>query len=114
MTLTIRIATLCLTIIATVGSSTAWAVVCPSSNNNYVLTTQGQVDALGAVGCDRISGSLIIRSSYITNLDALSGITSVGGNLEIAYNPVLVRRQTIWDQSARFLRDTFLPVTSPV
>jgi hypothetical protein len=25
-----------------------------------------------------------------------------------------VRRQTIWDQSARFLRDTFLPVTSPV
>jgi hypothetical protein len=27
---------------------------------------------------------------------------------------VVVRRQTIWDQSARFLRDTFLPVTSPV
>jgi len=25
-----------------------------------------------------------------------------------------VRRQPTWDQCARFLRDTFLPVTSPV
>jgi len=26
----------------------------------------------------------------------------------------IVRRQTIWHQSGRFLRDTFLPVASPV
>jgi hypothetical protein len=26
----------------------------------------------------------------------------------------VVRRQRIWDQSTRFLRDTFLPVSSPV
>tara|TARA_B110000459_G_scaffold169788_1_gene189618 strand:- start:1126 stop:1386 length:261 start_codon:yes stop_codon:yes gene_type:complete len=37
----------------------------------------------------------------------------LGGRPSIA-DAAIVRRQTIWDQSARFLRDTFLPVTSPV
>jgi subtilisin-like proprotein convertase family protein len=93
MTLTSRIATLCLTIIAAVGSSTVWAVVCPSTS--YELTSQAQVDALGAVGCDAITQNLTIRGSDITNLDALSGITSVGGELSIgyvvngSYNPAL-------------------------
>ena len=77
MTLTIRIATLCLTIIATVGSSTAWAVVCPEPFT--ILNTQAKVDALGAVGCDAIGTNLAIGGSDITNLDGLSGITSVGG-----------------------------------
>ena len=32
----------------------------------------------------------------------------------IAYYLRGVRRQTLWDQLALFLRDTFLPVASPV
>ena len=87
MTLTIRIATLCLTIIAATGSSTTWAVVCPSPG--YDLITQAQVDALGASGCDKITQSLVIEGSDITNLDALSGITSVGGDLGIGDSPLL-------------------------
>ena len=87
MKLTIRIATLCLTIIAAVGSSTVWAEVCPSTN--YSLTTQAQVDALGATGCDAISGSLSIYGTDITSLSSLSGITSVGGALEISNTTAL-------------------------
>ena len=33
-----------------------WAVDCRRSN--YELTTQSEVDALGATGCDRVSGDL--------------------------------------------------------
>ena len=36
------------------------------------------------------------------------------GDVPVTAVTPAVRRQTIWDQSARFLRDTFLPVTSPV
>ena len=57
-----------------------WAVDCPQSN--YELTTQAEVDALGATGCDRVSGNLkISRSSDITNLDGLGSCTAAwGGN----------------------------------
>jgi subtilisin-like proprotein convertase family protein len=83
MTLTIRIATLCLTIIAAVGSSTAWAC----AYEFLVLTTQAQVDAVGARGCENnIRGTLKLQGSNITNLDALSGITSVGGDLTIGFD----------------------------
>ena len=50
------------------------------------LTTQAKVDALGATGCDRISGYLEIQSTNITNLDGLANLTSVGGYLEIEGN----------------------------
>ena len=65
-----------------------WAVVCPQEG--YELTTQAEVDALGATGCDSISGHLYIRASTdITNLDGLANITGVGGYLEIANNAAL-------------------------
>ncbi len=62
-----------------------WAVDCPQSN--YELGSQADVDALGATGCDRVSGRLYIWSSddlyTITNVDSLTNITSVGGDLYI-------------------------------
>ena len=55
------------------------------------LSTQAKVDALGAAGCDIISGYLYIRSSTdITNLNGLANITSVGWSLEIWHNDALV------------------------
>jgi hypothetical protein len=48
-----------------------WAVDCPQSN--YQLTTQAEVDALGATGCDSVWGNLFIGDSTdITNLDGLT------------------------------------------
>ena len=45
-----------------------------------IFNTQAEVDALGATGCDSVSGDLRIEnSSDITNLDGLANITSVGG-----------------------------------
>ena len=87
MKLTSYIATLCLTIIAAVGSSNAWAEVCPSTD--YNLTSPAEVDALGATGCDAISGGLRISGTDITSLNSLSGLTSVGGNLNIDNNHLL-------------------------
>lgn len=51
-----------------------WAVNCASTN--YELTDKTEVDALGATGCDRVSGYLhITKSPDITNLD---GLVSLG------------------------------------
>ena len=59
-----------------------WAVDCASTN--YYLNSQAEVDALGATGCDRIEGDLVIlQSSGITNLDGIANITSVEGGVEI-------------------------------
>ena len=45
-----------------------WAANCASTD--YELTDQTEVDALGATGCDRVSGYLhITKSPDITNLD---------------------------------------------
>ena len=50
----------------------------------YYLNSQAEVDALGATGCDRIEGDLVIlQSSGITNLDGIANITSVEGGVEI-------------------------------
>ena len=49
--------------------------------------------------------ALLFEGSSIREAARLCGVPK---------STVAVRRQTIWDQSARFLRDTFLPVTSPV
>ena len=65
-----------------------WAVDCPSED--YDLNSQAEVDALGAAGCDRISGYLYIgNSTDITNLDGLTNITSLGGRLIISSNSAL-------------------------
>ena len=62
-----------------------WAMDC--ADYNYNLNSQAEVDALGASGCDRISGNLSIRNyTDITNLDGLANITSVGGYLSIYSN----------------------------
>jgi hypothetical protein len=62
-----------------------WAVDCPPGD--YYLKSKAAVDALGATGCDRVSGNLFIGDSTdITNLDGLINITSVGGYLSIYSN----------------------------
>ena len=47
--------------------------------------------------------ALLFEGSSIREAARLCGVPK---------STVAVRRQTIWDQSARFLRDTFLPVTT--
>ena len=65
-----------------------WAVDCPQPN--YELTTQAEVDALGATGCTEVTGSLLIQySTDISNLDALTNITTVRLDLKILVNSVL-------------------------
>jgi len=69
-------------------SSMAAAAVC--SSTDYVLSTQAEVDALGATGCDSVAGNLEIEYvTDITSLDGLSNITSVGRNLTVGDNDVL-------------------------
>ena len=65
-----------------------WAVDCPQSN--YELTTQAEVDALGATGCDSVPGYLYITNTTdITNLDGLASLTNVWGQLVISDNDAL-------------------------
>ena len=79
----------CLVAVTSLGW-TGWAAAAACSSTNYDLQTQAEVDALGATGCDSVSGDLRIEnSSDITNLDGLANITSVGGNLNIGYNDAL-------------------------
>ena len=64
------------------------AVDCPS--NNYDLNTQAEVDALGAVGCDTVTGNLsVYGSTDITNLDGLLTLKNVSGTLDINVNDAL-------------------------
>ena len=74
----------CLVAVASLGW-TGWAAAAACSSTNYDLNTQAEVDALGATGCDSVSGYLYIRNSTdITNLDGLANLTSVGGDLYIS------------------------------
>lgn len=63
--------------------------------NGITLTTQAQVNAfpLNYPGCTAIEGNLIIQENLsagtITNLDGLSNITSVSGNLALYSNSYL-------------------------
>ena len=79
----------CLLAIASLGW-TGWAAAAACSGNPISLSTQAEVDALGATGCDIVSGDLYIRNSTdITNIDGLANITSIGQNLEITGNDAL-------------------------
>lgn len=61
----------------------------PCESTSYDLTSQAAVDALGQTGCTAVFGSLRIQNSTdITNVDKLTGITTVN-NLEIEYNDSL-------------------------
>ena len=65
----------------------AWAAEC--AQTDYDLYTQAEVDALGATGCDSVSGYLIIGNGLVlTNLDGLANLTSVGGELWIWFSNV--------------------------
>ena len=75
------------------GSGVAWAVDCPKES--YRLTNQAAVDAFPQ-NCDAVRGSLLIGYPYsndnvirVTNLDGITSLTSVGGDLTIEYNAYL-------------------------
>ena len=69
----------------------AWAVDC--IDTNYRLHSQSAVDALGATGCSHVSGDVEITSystdDPISNLDSLSNLTSIGGQLTISYTSIV-------------------------
>ena len=59
-----------------------WAVDCAA--HAYYLTSQAEIDALGATGCTRILNDLHIRDSTdIISLDALVHLESVGNDLYV-------------------------------
>lgn len=65
-----------------------WALPCLSKN--YYLNSQADVDRLGAAGCTRIKGDLVIRnSSDITNVDSLANIRWIDEDLIISNNSAL-------------------------
>ena len=64
----------------------AEAVRAVDCQTHYRLTHQAEVEALGATGCDSVVGDLYVVDSWITNLDGLANITSVGGTLNIEGN----------------------------
>ena len=63
---------------------------CPMGN--ITLTTQTQVDNFSTTypGCTAVLGDLYISGADITNLNGLSGLTSVAGNLGIEDNDMLL------------------------
>lgn len=73
-------------------------------HGNVVLTSQAEVDAFPvAHGCTALFGSLTISGSDIRNVDALIGLDSIVGFLEIVNNPKLTSLEglkkvfRIWD-----------------
>jgi hypothetical protein len=61
---------------------------------DVILSTQAEVDAFPAVnGCTEIIGRLTISGADITNLDSLSSLFKVTGNLDISSNPRLASIQ---------------------
>ena len=49
---------------------------------NYTITTAW--DLLNVLNCSSITGDLIIQNTSLTNLNALSNLTEIGGNLIIS------------------------------
>ncbi len=67
-----------------IGTATAYACL----PGGITFTTQAQIDnfPIDYPGCTTIEGSVIIYNTGITNLNGLSGITSIGGDLQILFN----------------------------
>ncbi|MFM9950447.1 MAG: hypothetical protein ACKV1O_21100, partial [Saprospiraceae bacterium] len=61
---------------------------CPPGD--IMFTTQQEIDDFAATGCTVINGNLIVTGADITNLDGLSGLTTVTKLIAIESNPVLV------------------------
>jgi hypothetical protein len=54
--------------------------------NGFLFTNQAQIDNFPASGCTLINGPVTIMDNYsgnITNLNGLSGITEINGDLQI-------------------------------
>lgn len=62
---------------------------CQTCFGNIVLPSQMDVDNFPHTGCCVIHGSLTIQGSDIQNLDGLSDLTELKGNLIIRNNPLL-------------------------
>ena len=56
----------CLVAVASLGW-TGWAAAAACSSTNYDLNTQAEVDALGATGCDSVSGYLVHQRTLQTS-----------------------------------------------
>lgn len=70
-------------------SEEGWADACVDTN--YVLTTQSQVNELGATGCDLVAGELSITDSPdIYNLEPLAAINEIQGALTVSGNTALL------------------------
>lgn len=56
------------------------------------FTTQAQIDNFQTnyPGCTKIEGNVTVSGKYISNLNGLSVLTSVGGDLRISENPILI------------------------
>ncbi|CCH53047.1 hypothetical protein BN8_02109 [Fibrisoma limi BUZ 3] len=76
---------LCLTLLTALLPLSGWAQ-CPTGK--IILSTQADVDAFPP-GCVNLPGALEIRGPFISNLNSLSGIQSVNGNLDIRLSPGL-------------------------
>jgi hypothetical protein len=66
--------------------------VCPNGDN-FSFSTQAQIDNFGATYAhctDIVLGNVFVSGSDITNLDGLSNLTSIGGNLSIDNNSALI------------------------
>jgi len=62
---------------------------CHSCDENFVLSSQAEVDNFYTTDCAVLDGSLTIQGANIANLDALTFLTSVSGDLYIINNPLL-------------------------
>lgn len=59
-------------------------------DNDIILSSQEDIDTFeDNYGCTVIEGSLYINGPDINNLDGLSGVTAINGNLNIISNPNL-------------------------
>jgi len=59
--------------------------------NGIVFTSQYAIDnfSISYPGCTQIAGDVIINGSSITNLNGLSQLVSINGNVDIVANPLL-------------------------
>ena len=82
------------------------AQIIPLTRSGVVGHYAGHFEALGAP-VERLLRQAGIPKQLLNIPDAVIPLHS-------AYRFDPVRRQTLWDQLTFFLRDTFLPVASPV